>query len=75
MLQPLRSMSPWCVTTWSQAPGEATGGVRPIHGRTWVVRRVIAVLPWRRAPDQASSLVGRLARLGWTRIGSPGIFG
>jgi hypothetical protein len=33
------------------------------------------VLPWRRAPDHPSALVGRLARLGWTRIGSPGIFG
>jgi hypothetical protein len=29
----------------------------------------------RRRRDQAFSLVGRLARLGCTRIGSPGIFG
>ena len=34
-------------------------------------------LCWRRRKDfQASSLLVRvLARLGWTRIGSPGIFG
>jgi hypothetical protein len=33
------------------------------------------VLDLRERRDHSSSLAERLARLGWTRIGSPGIFG
>ncbi len=40
-----------------------------------VIGRVSAVLGRRERRDQPSSLLGRLARLGCTRIGSPGIFG
>jgi hypothetical protein len=36
---------------------------------------VSAVLAREERRNHPSSLVTRLARLGWTRIGSPGIFG
>lgn len=39
------------------------------------IRLVRGRRPERPGPDQASSAVGLRARLGWTRIGSPGIFG
>ncbi len=67
----LRSMA----TSGGEVCDGATGGVREQHRRTGVVRRVSAALRLRRAPDHSSALAGRLARLGWTRIGSPGIFG
>jgi hypothetical protein len=38
-------------------------------------RRPVVVAGAAIDPSQLSSLVGALARLGWTRIGSPGIFG
>ncbi len=43
--------------------------------RTGIARRTATCLACSSRSHQASSLVERLARLGWTRIGSPGIFG
>ncbi len=43
--------------------------------RTGIARRIAQCLTCSCLSDHVSSLVGRLARLGWTRIGSPGIFG
>jgi hypothetical protein len=54
----------------------ATGGPRPLLIATWlVVGRVSGVLARLARLCQLSVLLGRFARLGCTRIGSPGIFG
>lgn len=65
---------PWIVP----ADGGGLGGLRGLGqpaAREKVVRGRSAVLVAISSLSQSSSPVGRLARLGWTRIGSPGIFG
>ena len=50
-------------------------GLRGAHSPVQVVRGVLGVRPAQRRCTGISSLVTGLARLGWTRFGSPGVFG
>jgi hypothetical protein len=65
----------WCLGGGAQMAPEGRQKVVEGSARGRVLRGVSAVLAARRRRYHSLSLVERLARLGWTRIGSPGIFG
>jgi hypothetical protein len=58
-----------------RSPSTSVGYPMGLRTCTHVVWRVVGVTSSTIGHSEASSLVTRLARLGWTRIGSPGIFG